>query len=97
MMKNKLMIFALLCAFAQGAWAQNYDVWDGVTMTEPYLYTGHDGNYYNNDIANYYNRPVAVIRSAADLAWVVFSNNDFDYSILEKNKHVSYALDAMLT
>ena len=27
--KKFLIILALLCTIAQGAWAQNYDVWDG--------------------------------------------------------------------
>ena len=35
MTKKLLLIFALLCAFAQGVKAQNYDVWDGVTKTRP--------------------------------------------------------------
>ena len=34
------MILALLCAFAQGAWAQNYNVWDGHSEQQPTIYTG---------------------------------------------------------
>ena len=34
--KKILIILALLCTIAQGAWAQNYDVWDGVTKTRPW-------------------------------------------------------------
>ena len=33
--KKILMMLALLCAVVQGAWAQNFDVWDGVTETKP--------------------------------------------------------------
>ena len=33
--KKLFLILALLCAVAQGAWAQNFDVWDGVTETKP--------------------------------------------------------------
>ena len=40
-MKQKILfILALLCAIAQGAWAQNFDVWDGVTKTQP-SYSNH--------------------------------------------------------
>ena len=34
------MILALLCAVAQGAHAQNYDVWDGHSEQQPTIYTG---------------------------------------------------------
>ena len=35
-MRQKIfLLFALLCAIVQGAWAQNYDVWDGSTKTKP--------------------------------------------------------------
>ena len=36
-MKKLLLFFALLCAFAQGAWAQDYDVWDGHSESQPKL------------------------------------------------------------
>ena len=40
-MRQKIfLLFALLCAAAQGAWAQNYDVWDGTTTTQP-SYSDH--------------------------------------------------------
>ena len=33
-MRQKIFLLtALLCAVAQGAWAQNYGVWDGTTTT----------------------------------------------------------------
>ena len=35
-MKKKLfLMIALICAVVQGAWAQNYSVWDGSTKTKP--------------------------------------------------------------
>ena len=40
-MRQKIfLLFALLCAAAQGARAQNYDVWDGTTTTQP-SYSDH--------------------------------------------------------
>ena len=33
--KKILMMLALLCVTVQGAWAQNYSVWDGSTKTKP--------------------------------------------------------------
>ncbi|MDY6240784.1 MAG: GLUG motif-containing protein, partial [Prevotella sp.] len=40
-MRQKIsLLFALLWAVAQGAWAQNYDVWDGTTTTQP-SYSDH--------------------------------------------------------
>ena len=53
------MILALLCAFAQGAWAQNYNVWDGSTTTQPQFYSSY-GGYAN----------VVVINTGAELAYV---------------------------
>ena len=35
MRQKFFLLIALLCAVAQGAWAQNFDVWDGVTETKP--------------------------------------------------------------
>jgi len=59
-MKRKIfMILALLCAFAQGAWAQNYKVWDGSTTTQPQFYSSYGG--YTN---------VVVINTGAELAYV---------------------------
>lgn len=34
-MRQKILLLALLCAVAQGALAQNFDVWDGTTKTRP--------------------------------------------------------------
>ena len=42
MTKKLLLTFALLCAFAQGAWAQNYDVWNG---TPTMHYVGNMPNF----------------------------------------------------
>ena len=40
-MRQKIfLMLALLCAVVQGAWSQNYDVWDGVTKTRPTLING---------------------------------------------------------
>ena len=35
MKKYLIMTIALLCAVVQGAWAQEFDVWDGHTLEEP--------------------------------------------------------------
>ena len=35
--KKLLFILALLCAIVQGAWAQDYDVWDGHSESQPKL------------------------------------------------------------
>ncbi|MBR0170364.1 MAG: hypothetical protein IJQ14_05925 [Bacteroidales bacterium] len=40
MKRKSFLILALLCAFAQGAHAQNYDVWDGHSEQQPTIYTG---------------------------------------------------------
>ncbi len=61
-MKRKIfMILALLCAFAQGAWAQNYNVWDGHSEQQPTIYTG---DYW------------VLIDNAANLAYVRNHWND---------------------
>ncbi len=59
MTKKLLLFIALLCAFAQGAWAQNYNVWDGSTTTQPQFYSSYGG--YTN---------VVVINTGAELAYV---------------------------
>ena len=56
-MKKLLLFFALLCAVAQGALAQNFDVWDGVTMTQP-------GYVINSRWSITYQ-----INTAAEMAW----------------------------
>ena len=58
-MKKTLLFIALLCAFAQGAWAQNYDVWDGVTKTRPQFYENYAG--HSN---------IIVINTAAEMAYI---------------------------
>ena len=59
MKRKSILILALLCAFAQGAWAQNYKVWDGSTTTQPQFYSSYGG--YTN---------VVVINTGAELAYV---------------------------
>ena len=72
MTKKFLLIFTLLCAFAQGAWAQNYDVWDGVSKQQPLHY-----HMYNEQ------SDVVVIRWATELAWLAdggfFESPAFDH------------------
>ena len=65
-MKKLLLFFALLCAVAQGAWAQDYDVWDGVTMTQP-------GYVINSRWSITYQ-----INTAAEMAWLM---NKYDSGI----------------
>ena len=48
MRKQYLFMFALLCAIVQGAWAQDFDVWDGHTTTRPTQIAGHGGYYINS-------------------------------------------------
>ena len=48
-------MLALLCAIVQGAWAQNFDVWDGHTTTRPSQFDNHGG---------------LCINSAAELAYI---------------------------
>ena len=67
-MKKTLLFIALLCAVAQGAWAQNYAYWDGLTREQPPL-SG------NNTI---------LIQNAAQLAyardhWQDEINNSYHY------------------
>ena len=59
-LKNILCIFALLCTVVQGAWAQNFDVWDGVTTKKP-------SGYYVDPEDDWY----ITINSAAELAYVM--------------------------
>ena len=74
-MKQKIfLMFALLCAVVQGAWSQNYDVWDGVTTKKPSVQL---------DIKDRWNwTPYVNITSAAELAYVMKNFNDqtrYDY------------------
>jgi len=56
--KKILMILALLCAVAQGAWAQDgWSVWDGSSSEQPYMEKKSD-------------RPTGYIGSAANLVWL---------------------------
>ena len=65
-LKRKLfLLFALLCAVAQGAWAQFTepivydDVWDGSTTSKPEYYENYKGKDH-----------VFVIKKASELAWI---------------------------
>ena len=64
------LLFALLWAVAQGAWAQNYDVWDGVTQKQPSI---TEVGAYNTRID---------INSAAEMAWLMahFDNGMYYWS-----------------
>ena len=86
MTKKFLLIFAMLCAFAQGAWAQNYKVWDGSTTTKPLHYSSYAG--YTN---------VVVINTGAELAYI--RNNWTSNSGYDGNKpyyRLRYLLNADL-
>ena len=65
-MKKTLLLIALLCAFAQGARSQNFDVWDGVTTTQP--------GYVINDRWHI----TYQINTAAEMAWLM---NKYDSGI----------------
>ena len=70
-MRQKIsLLFALLWAVAQGAWAQNYDVWDGVTQKQPSI---TEVGAYNTRID---------INSAAEMAWLMahFDNGMYYWS-----------------
>ena len=76
----------MLCAFAQGAWAQNYKVWDGSTTTKPLHYSSYAG--YTN---------VVVINTGAELAYI--RNNWTSNSGYDGNKpyyQLRYLLNADL-
>ena len=85
-MKKLLLFIAMLCAFAQGAWAQNYKVWDGSTTTKPLHYSSYAG--YTN---------VVVINTGAELAYI--RNNWTSNSGYDGNKpyyQLRYLLNADL-
>ena len=58
--KQLFLILTLLCTVVQGAWAQNFDVWDGVTTKKP-------SGYYDDPEDDWY----ITINSAAELAFVM--------------------------
>jgi hypothetical protein len=68
--KQLFLILALLWAVSQGAWAQNYDVWDGVTQKQPSI---TEVGAYNTRID---------INSAAEMAWLMahFDNGMYYWS-----------------
>ena len=64
-MRQKIfLLIALLCAVAQGAWAQEWSVWDGNAETKPSFYSSY-GEHTN----------VVVIKTAGELFYV---NKYFD-------------------
>ena len=71
------LLIALLCAVAQGAWAQNYDVWDGVTYTKPTASTIVER-------ANWDRLGTIEINTAAELAWLMNHFEDEDDKISDK-------------
>ena len=68
-LKLKLLFVALLCVAVQGAWAQNYDVWDGKTTTRP-------GVSAIQGVGNFDNLGTVEINTAAELAWLMSNFND---------------------
>ena len=48
MRQKFFLLIALVCTAAQGAWAQDFDVWDGHTTTRPTQIAGHGGYYINS-------------------------------------------------
>ena len=89
------MILALLCAFAQGAWAQNYNVWDGHSEQQPRI-SGYWVNIDNaanlayvrnhwNDIAdgeNPYYKKGLYLWADLDMStasWIPLGFNDHTY------------------
>ena len=58
-LKLKLLFLTLLCAVAQGTWAQNFDVWDGHSEEKPGYYRRADYGI------------CLQIRSAAQMAWLM--------------------------
>ena len=95
MTKRLLLIIALLCAFAQGAHAQNYDVWDGHSEQQPTLYgywvlidnaanLAYVRNHWN-DIAsgeNPYYKMGLYLRADLDMSaasWIPLGFDDNDY------------------
>ena len=98
-MRQKIFLLtALLCAVAQGVWAQNYDVWDGMTTTKPGLSAyEYAGNYdYVGTIE---------INSAAELAWLMSNFEDenstvqdgLGYSVVVRESNINLNADIDMT
>jgi len=72
MKKKVLLILALLCAVAQGVWAQIPDptvfddVWDGHSTSKPEYYTG----YFDENPAYQGYSDVVIIKKASELAYI---------------------------
>ena len=89
MKKKVLLILALLCAVAQGAWAQIPDptvfddVWDGHSTSKPEYYTG----YFDENPAYQGYSDVVIIRKASELAYLRdhFKSYDRDDFLLLAN------------
>ena len=84
MQKKILFMIALLCAVVQGAWSQNYDVWDGMTTKKPSVQL---------DIKDRWDwTPYVNITSAAELAYVMKNFNDqtrYEFVSPQTNAHCS--------
>ena len=85
MKKKVLLILALLCAVAQGVWAQIPDptvfddVWDGHSTSKPEYYTG----YSNENPAYQGYSDVVIIKKASELAYIRDhwnENADYEYA-----------------
>lgn len=89
MKKKVLLILALLCAVAQGAWAQIPDptvfddVWDGHSTSKPEYYTG----YFDENPAYQGYSDVVIIKKASELAYLRdhFKSYDRDNFLLLAN------------
>ena len=83
MRKKILLLFALLLAAVQGAWA----VWDGSSYTKPTYYSSYDGR-----------SEVVVINSANELAWIRLhwdddSGDGVDKDYYEHNFYLNTDID----
>ena len=81
--KQLFLTLVLLCAVVQGAWAQNYDVWDGVTTTKPEYTDIVDGGYFE-------------IRTAAELAYICQHFNESSGYHNKSYSEQDYILEADL-
>ena len=76
--KRFLFILVLLSAIVQGVWAQNYDVWDGVTTDSPIL----TSQYVNGQVIN----ERYLIQNAANLAFIRENWKDEYWSFYKKRR-----------
>ena len=83
--KRFLFILALLSAIVQGVWAQNYDVWDGVTTDSPIL----TSQYVNGKVIN----ERYLIQNAANLAFIRENWKDEYWSFYKKRIDLEADID----